>query len=185
MKHTFRVNAGRWLVVGGLCLLAGISSIGSVSAAGLTDDEIDWLTYMREEEKLARDVYIFLNAKWQSPVLNNISQSEQAHMEAVKTLLDKYRVPDPAKSTAQGIFVNPHLQQLYNELIQQGSASLVEALRVGVLIEGTDIDDLNAAIASASHKDIKTVYSNLLQGSLNHLDAFCSNLEMKEISCEP
>lgn len=185
MKNTFRVNAGRWLVVAGLCLLTGISSIGSVSAAGLTDDEIEWLTYMREEEKLARDVYIFLYAKWQAPVFNNISRSEQAHMDAVKTLLDRYRVPDPAKSTAQGIFVNPYLQQLYDELIRRGSASMVEALKVGVLIEETDIVDLNDAIASATHKDLKTVYGNLLQGSLNHLDAFCSNLEMKGISCEP
>jgi len=185
MKHTFRVNAGRWLVIAGLCLLAGISSIGSVSAAGLTDDEIYWLTYMREEEKLARDVYIFLYAKWQSRVFNNISRSEQAHMDAVKTLLDRYRIPDPAKSTAKGVFTNSDLQELYEELIKRGSTSLVEALHVCVLIEETDIDDLTAAIASARHKDIKAVYSNLLQGSLNHFDAFCSNLEMKGASCKP
>ena len=148
MKNRFRVNAGRWLVVAGLCLLVGISSIGSASAAGLTDDETEWLTYMREEEKLARDVYIFLYAKWQSPVFNNISRSEQAHMDAVKTLLDRYRVPDPAKSTAQGIFANPDLQKLYDNLIRQASVSLVEALKVGVFIEETDIDDLTVAIDS-------------------------------------
>jgi hypothetical protein len=185
MKNTFRVNAGRWLVVAGLCLAAGISSIGSVSAAGLTPDEIYWLTYIREEEKLARDVYIFLYAKWQSSIFTNISQSEQAHMDAVKTLLDRYRIPDPAKSTAQGVFTNPDLQELYDKLIEQGSASLVEALKVGVVIEETDIDDLTVAIDSTNHKDIKTVYRNLLQGSFNHLDAFCSNPEMKGVSCEP
>ena len=168
-----------------MAISESITSAGSALAAGLTDDEIYWLTYMREEEKLARDVYIFLYAKWQSLVFNNISRSEQAHMDSVRTLLERYRIPDPAKATAQGVFANSDLQELHDKLIEQGSASLVEALKVGVFVEETDIDDLTVAIASAKHKDIKTVYSNLLQGSLNHLDAFCSNLEMKGASCEP
>ncbi|MDD1697609.1 MAG: DUF2202 domain-containing protein, partial [Methanoregula sp.] len=61
-------------------------------------------------------------------------------------------------------------------LIRQGSISKVEAFNVGVIIEETDIDDLNQGIATTSHNDIRNVYSNLLQGSLNHLDAFKSSL---------
>jgi hypothetical protein len=106
-------------------------------------------------------------------------------MDAVKTLLARYGIPDPADGNAQGEFANPKLQKLYDNLIWQASVSLVEALKVGVFIEETDIEDLTEAILSAEHKDIKTVYRNLLQGSLNHLDAFCSNLEVRGISCEP
>jgi len=179
MKHALKA-----LVVGGLLVLVGITSVGSVQAAGLTDDEVYWLTYMREEEKLARDAYFFLYARWQSRIFNNISRSEQTHMDAIKTLLDRYGVPGPAKDNTPGEFTNPELQALYDKLIQQGSASLVEALKVGVFIEETDIDDLTEGIASTKHKDIRTVYSNLLQGSLNHLEAFCSNLEMQGIPCE-
>ena len=83
---------------------------------------------------------------------------------------------DPAADNGIGEFTNPDLQQLYDDLIQQGSISRAEALKVGVIIEKTDIDDLNEAIATAEHNDIKTVYRNLLQGSLNHLDAFESSL---------
>jgi len=131
---------------------------------------------MREEEKLARDVYLFLYDKWHSRIFKNISVSEQTHMDAIKTLLDRYGIPDPAANKGPGEFTNSQLQALYDELIQDGSGSLVDALEVGVFIEETDIEDLNAGIASSTHKDIITVFSNLLSGSLNHLSAFNSNL---------
>ena len=151
-------------------------SAASVQVTPLTDEEVQWLTYMREEEKLARDVYLTLNDEWNMRIFSNIAASEQQHMDAVKTLLVRYGIPDPAAGTDQGEFRNTTLQELYDQLIQQGSISKVEALKVGVIVEETDIDDLNAAIATTTHKDIKTVYSNLLEGSLNHLDAFESQL---------
>lgn len=98
-------------------------------------------------------------------------------MDSVKTLLDRYGLLDPAIGKAQGEFTDPDLQKLHDDLIAQGSESHVEALKAGVLIEKTDINDLNTAMAATTHKDIKTVFGNLLQGSLNHLDAFESQLE--------
>jgi hypothetical protein len=185
MKGRFKVNARKWLVVGGLLLLMSITSVGLVQAVELTDTEKSWLTYMREEEKLARDVYIFMYEKWGSQIFSNISVSEQSHMDAIKTLLDRYGIPDPAAGKGPGVFTNQDLQDLYNALIEDGSVSLVEALEVGVVIEETDIDDLNAGIASTKRKDIRTVYNNLLQGSLNHLKAFVSNLAMQGVIYEP
>ena len=185
MKDRFKVKARSWFVIVGLLLLMSITSVGYVQAAGLTDDEKDWLTYIREEEKLARDVYLFLCDKWDSRIFNNISGSEQTHMDAIKTLLIRYGIPDPAAGNGEGEFTNLDLQALYDKLIQQGSVSLVEALKVGVFIEETDIDDLDAGIASTTHKDIKTVYSNLRQGSLNHLKAFVSNLARHGVTYEP
>jgi len=57
----------------------------------------DWLTYIREEEKLARDVYLYLYDMWGSSIFDNISVSEQAHMDAIKTLIDRYGLDDPAE----------------------------------------------------------------------------------------
>jgi hypothetical protein len=176
MKHTFKVISEKWLVVCGILMLMSITSIGNVMAVDLTDDEKNWLTYMREEEKVARDVYYFLYDKWGSRIFENISVSEQTHMDAIKTLLVRYGLSDPAESNEIGIFTNEQLQELYTKLIAQGSLSIVEALEVGVLIEETDIDDLNAALLLTNRKDIKNVYNNLLQGSKNHLKAFVSNL---------
>lgn len=155
---------------------AATISVSAVQTLALTDDETHWLTYMREEEKVARDVYLSLNDTWNLRICKNIASSEQTHMDAIKKLLDTYSIPDPAAGKGIGEFTNPDLQKLYNDLILQGSISKVEALKVGVIIEETDIEDLNEAIAASQHNDIKTVYSNLLQGSLNHLDAFESQL---------
>jgi hypothetical protein len=131
---------------------------------------------MREEEKVARDVYLRMYDNYKAPVFKNIAISEQRHMDAIKKLLDTYSVPDPAAGKGIGEFTNPDLQKLYDDLIVQGSISKVEAFKVGVIIEETDIDDLNKAIAAARHDDIITVYNNLLLGSCNHLDAFESQL---------
>jgi hypothetical protein len=150
--------------------------VSSVQTVALTDDETDWLTYMREEEKVARDVYLYLNETWNVRTFKNIAASEQTHMDAIKVLLDRYTIPDPAAGKGRGEFTNPDLQKLYDNLVRQGSSSKVEALQVGVIIEETDIDDLTEGIATTRHNDIRTVYSNLLQGSLNHLDAFESGL---------
>lgn len=158
----------------------GLPEINTVAATAkvnnLTADEEYWLTYMREEEKLARDVYLYLNDIWQLRSFDNISRSEQKHMDSVKSLLDSYGIADPAADKEKGEFTNPDLQALYNELIEQGSISLIEAIKVGILIEETDIDDLKEAISLTNNDDIKTVYSNLLRGSQNHLKAFTSNL---------
>ncbi|HPA08393.1 MAG TPA: DUF2202 domain-containing protein [Methanoregulaceae archaeon] len=159
-----------WLF-GGSTVVAGTGQ-----ATPLTDDEKYWMTYMREEEKLARDVYLSLGARWNLPLFTNIAQSEQVHMDSVKTLLDRYGIPDPAAGKAQGAFTDPALQDLYDDLIAQGSASPVEALKAGVIVEETDIADLNKALATTEKNDIRTVYNNLLQGSMNHLNAFQSNL---------
>jgi hypothetical protein len=181
MDHTFKVSARNWLVVGGLLLLMSVTSIASAQVVGLTETEKYWLTYMREEEKLARDVYLFLSDQWGAQIFDNISLSEQKHMDAIKTLLDRYAISDPAAEKSQGEFANPDIQDLYNELTRQGGVSLIEALKVGVFIEETDIDDLNNAIASTGRKAIRTVYGNLLQGSLNHFKAFVSNLAFQGV----
>lgn len=176
MKGRFKVKSGRWFVAAGFLLLVSLTSVGFVHAAGLSDAETYWLTHMREEEKLARDVYLFLYDTWQSRIFKNIAASEQTHMDAIKTLLDRYGLPDPAEGKGRGEFTDPYFQGLYTDLTQGGSVSLVDAFEVGVFIEETDIDDLNAAIRASTHKDLITVFSNLLKGSLNHLKAFNSTL---------
>ncbi len=177
MKHSLKIDSGKWLVIGTLILLMTITSIGNVSAATLTDADAASLKFMREEEKLARDVYSALYEKWKLPLFSNIAKSEQTHMNAIKTLLDRYNIPDSASSEA-GKFNDPSLAALYTDLIEKGNLSLINALEVGETIEEADIDDLVNEINSTGLRDIKRVYSNLMQGSLSHLKAFVSNLAL-------
>lgn len=140
--------------------------------------EAEGLTYMREEEKLARDVYSRLFAKWGLQIFGNIARSEQRHFDALKVLLDRYELPDPAANSALGVFSDPRLGTLYADLVALGETSLAAALGVGATIEDLDIRDLNAALAATDNEDFKMVYGNLLAGSENHIRAFVGQLQL-------
>jgi hypothetical protein len=74
---------------------------------------------MREEEKLARDVNEFLNAKWNSNPFGNIRLSEQTHMDRMKTLITTYKLKDPVDSNKDkpGVFTNVLLREYYTQLV--------------------------------------------------------------------
>jgi len=142
-----------------------------VDTGVLTEAEVEGLLFMREEEKLAGDVYRYFYEMWGSAVFQNIAASEDTHTDAVLTLLNQYGIADPAVSEA-GVFSNPDLQALYDQLIAQGSQSLQDALLVGAAIEEIDILDLEERMAQTDEADIQLVYQNLTQGSESHLRAF-------------
>jgi hypothetical protein len=148
----------------------------AASDTEMTAEEAADLQFMREEEKLARDVYLALDAIWDQQVFTSIARSEQRHMDAVARLLDRYGIEDRAAMTARGEFENAGLQGLYDELIARGPTSLEEALRVGVLIEEADIADLVDAIAGTDLAAVRRVYERLLAASESHLRAFDRNL---------
>jgi hypothetical protein len=144
--------------------------------SALTEKEKYWLTFLREEEKMARDVYQYLGNKWDSQFLKDLVESEQRHMDALEPLLHNHGIPDPVAGNGPGVFANSDLQKLYNELTVQGSVSLVEALKAGVHIEEKDIADLKEGIATANQEDLKIAYGNLSRGSTIHLTGFQSQL---------
>lgn len=142
-----------------------------------TELEAHELRFMREEEKLARDVYRALYEKWNLSVFDRIARSEEAHFTAVGRLLTRYGIDDPARNDVPGVFQNAELSALYAELMAKGMTSAKDALEVGLAIEKADIEDLEKALANTTKLDIKRVYSNLLSASLDHLEAFETNLE--------
>lgn len=152
------------------------AALPAADPAGLTQAEIDALLFMREEEKLAHDVYVALYEQWGLTQFNSIAASEQAHTDAVKALLDRYGVVDTT-ATEPGVFVNTELQALYNDLVARGSGSAAEALSVGALIEEVDIADLDERIAQTDQADILAVFANLRSGSESHLRAFVRGYE--------
>lgn len=153
-------------------MLSGLIS----SASALTVPEASAILFMKQEEKLARDVYKTLYVQWGAAIFANIAASEQNHMNAIDGLISRYRLKDTTPA-AVGEFTYEELQTLYNALIEKGGESLTDALEVGVLIEETDIEDLRAALLTARERPIRNVFGNLLDGSLNHLAAFRSWLK--------
>ncbi len=150
----------------------------------LTEDENFGLAYMREEEKLARDVYISLFETYDIKAFDNISKSEQRHMDDILTLLEKYNIADPSL-TGEGQFSNATLQKLYDDLIEQGSDSEIAALIVGATIEDLDIKDLEEFEEQTTNPDIISVYESLMCGSRNHLRSFISQLDTYGVTYTP
>ncbi len=164
------------------CSLASI--IQSLPYSTPDEAETTDLMYMREEEKLARDVYYAMDDLWGLRVFRNIAQAEQKHMDATLAVLNKYGLDDPAHKKI-GRFNNPDLQALYDQLIDQGGNSLVDALLVGATIEDVDIMDLHNAMDRADNADILTVYQNLTKGSRNHMRAFNDLLVANDVTYTP
>ena len=149
-------------VTGGTCLF------------DLSPEEEDGLIHMRLEEKVARDVYIFLGNFYNRQLFTNISESEQIHMDKMLALLIRYNIEDPASSEV-GVFYQPEFQQLYDAYILQGQTSFTEALLVGQAIEELDISDLELQLTFVDNPDIVNVYTNLLAASQSHLAKFLNH----------
>jgi hypothetical protein len=156
----------------------------SVAADSSQNDSNASLIYMREEEKLAHDVYVKMFELWGQPVFEHIAKSETVHTNAIKGLLDYFGIADPALP-GEGEFSNPDLQNLYNQLVDAGSVSLVEALKVGATIEEVDIVDLDKAMQNTTTDTILTVYQRLRMGSTHHLKAFVLQLSRQGVDYQP
>ena len=166
----------------GPCLEAAIADIETDE---LTADEAAGILYMREEEKLARDVYDRLGELWGMPIFLNIARSEETHMDAMLVLIDRYDLSDPVGDGVPGVFQDPTLQSLYDDLVETGTTSLEDAFRVGALIEELDIADLEEHLARTDNIDVRIVYQNLMKGSRNHLRSFYNQLDRSGVDYEP
>lgn len=161
---------------GNISIAALQAQITSLPKEPLNSAELTSLIFMREEEKLARDVYITLYNKWGVNIFTNISASEQTHMDALLMLLNKYSLTDPVGANAVGVFSNTTLQNLYAQLVTQGNISILDAYKVGATIEDLDIFDLKTALIDIDNQDIRLVYDMLTKGSRNHLRSFYKNI---------
>jgi hypothetical protein len=150
----------------------------------LSEEEITNLEFLREEEKLARDVYSFSFEKYGEIIFNNISQSEQQHMDQVLKLLNTYQISDPA-STEIGVFNNAELQNLYDNLTAKSALSLADALIVGATIEDLDIKDIADYELITNKLDILSVLGGLKCGSRNHLRNYANQLEIINVNYVP
>lgn len=182
------------LVLPTLLALAALSPRGLTQSNGKVKAYIDTLprqalsaaetadlVLMRQEEKLARDVYTVLYGYWKLPAFDNIAQSEQAHMDLTKFLLDRYALPDPNPSDAIGVFRDAQFTQLFQVLVLFGIQSQDHALVVGAFIEDLDIADLDGALQRSDNRDLDVLYQNLQLGSRNHLRSFYSLLTKRQL----
>ncbi len=192
-------------IIGTVMLLAIVTTIPLVFAfkvnktVTLDTGEETHLIFMREEEKLARDVYTTLGDKFpQYTVFANIVPSEQKHTDTMLKKLDQYGIPDPSTDDTVGFFTGAdygaYFTATYGNLVAQGSTPLT-ALYVGAFIEELDMHDIvdcpviivesdngieegECGMAYTDEKALIKSYGNLLDGSMSHLRAFVRNIEL-------
>ena len=150
----------------------------------LTLQEKEDLQFLKEEEKLARDVYSYAFDLYAYKVFENISKSEQMHMDRVTEILNTYQIED-LSLPERGKYSNTDLQKLYNDLTDLCDKSLEYALRAGATIEDLDINDIEDFMEDTDLQDVMNMYLSLSCGSRNHMRAFTNNLTTLGIEYVP
>lgn len=178
---------------------------GNDGSAGLDVAEETHLVFMREEEKLARDVYLTLAEAYPNQgVFQNIGEgSEQTHTDAIRDKLEVYGITDPNPETDNlptsigvytGALFGEYFTAKYNELVERGRRSELDALYVGALIEEIDMHDIvrcpkvivemdngieedGCGLVYTDERALQNTYRSLVDGSENHLRAFVGQIE--------
>lgn len=190
-------------------VLAKGGRMAAVNADTTTDDyavvvldynEQTHLAFMREEEKLARDVYMKLGAMYPDhPIFGKIDDSEQRHTDAVRAMIEKYGLEDPSTNDNVGVYTGDdygwYFTEKYHQLIERASISELDALYVGAFIEELDMMDIrqcpqvivetdngindvaDCGQVYTDNADVVNLYASLLDGSDSHLEAYVMNIE--------
>lgn len=168
----------------------------------LDNTEASHLTFMREEEKLARDVYLTFAGMYpdQSVFANIATKSEQTHTDTMRDKIEQFNLIDPNPITNDlpesiGLFSGYewgwYFMEKFSQLVAKGSNSELDALYVGAFIEELDMNDIAicpAVMVKAGYPDscglnytderaLKLSYSSLIEGSENHLRAYVGQIE--------
>ena len=173
-----------------------IDTINSTAAGELSEEQKSALAFMWNEEKLAKDIYLALYKLYPNQTLYNIpTKSEATHQNMVQELLKKYDLnifaddfsggydANALASVAEGEFIIEDIKTLYDNLYSIGKNSEIDALKVGCMVEVTDINDLNERLEIANgNDDMTSVFTNLRDGSYNHYWAFDSALKTLGVS---
>jgi len=165
----------------------------------LTQELKDSITYMYNEEKLAREIYLNINEKQPLNQLYNIAtKSEIKHEKAVDDLAVKYDLnitlyPDTQEpydkkaisKYGSGEFSVVAIQELYDMLYDKGIQSEKDALEVGCMVEVTDIVDLDKYMKQAKDSkalDVVAIFDFLREGSYKHYWAFDKGLKKSGVN---
>jgi hypothetical protein len=156
----------------------------AIGVAALSTHEKEGLSFIWEEEKMARDLYTSLYEKDKLSIFSDLARSEQSHMDQARAIIDKYALTIPEKDE-QGVFQNKTLQKIHDELLAKGLSSDQEALNAAATFEEISIMDLEKELNATHAKDVMAMYQGLLAGSQKHLRSYVTELKDRGINYDP
>ena len=184
-------------------LPASVESALNSEKSTLSEELANTISYMGNEERLAYDIYNRLYTEWGTKQFTNIAtKSEYKHITTVQKLVQKYKMSDdtnftnidlpalgymntPIEDMKAGTYDIAKIQRLYDDLVSLGVASEIDGLKVGCMVEVTDIDDLDKYLKMAKESnatDVEEVFNFLRDGSYNHYWAFDKGLTKKGVT---
>jgi hypothetical protein len=146
--------------------------LGGASTGTLTEAQEQMLAEQAELEKMAHDLYVELGDQTGDHRFSRIAASETRHLQAVRTLLDRYGLDDPTEGYAAGEFASETVSKKYAAYLAEGSESQEAALEVGRTHEAEDVEALRKAADAVDAPDVKRVLEHLAVSSEMHLSAF-------------
>ncbi len=136
----------------------------------LTADEIEFLFAIREDEKVAKDLYTAFAGQYPTAIqFSRIAAAEATHIAAVETVLGYYEITYPALG-APGIFADAARQAQYDGLLAKAT-TLQAALEAMTTLEEENIAAYKAVEANITNANLKLIVSNMIKASSNHLKA--------------
>ena len=139
----------------------------------LTQDQIDDLEDLYEEEKLRKDVYSTFDDIWDSDILEELEKSAEDSMDEIEDIFDEYDLDLPVLSDEAGVFEDEELEDIYDSIIEDGENSLEDALDSSLDLENGDVDSLEDLLKGDDvPDDIEELYSDLLKDSKDSIKIF-------------
>jgi hypothetical protein len=168
----------------GILTLSSVNEAVPAASNALTAREVEGILFIREEEKVARDLYQAFYDEFNLTVFSDLARSEQSHMDSIKIAVDKYGLEDPVIEE-QGVFTNQTLKQMYEQLLASGKQSEEDALKASATFEEISIIDLEKELNVTKSEDVRLIYEGLLAGSRKHLRSYVRDLQELGVSYVP
>ena len=105
-------------------------------------------------------------------------------LNCVKNILERYEIKYSANDE-MGVFESTTLKGIYDNLLDKGSKTMIDALIVGATVEDLDINDLNNLIKETDNVELLNLYNNLRSGSIKHLNSFIKQIEKNNSKYTP
>lgn len=150
----------------------------------LTADEIEFLFAMREDEKVAIDLYTAFATQYPTATqFSRIAAAEATHIAVAETVLGYYEVTYPALGAA-GVFADAERQAQYQELLAKAT-TLQAAFEAMATLEEENIAAYKAVEANITNANLKLIVSNMIKASSNHLKAAVRQLTALGVTYTP
>lgn len=158
--------------------------IGDMPREELSEQEVEDIRYMRQEESLANDVYDRFYEEYGVRAFGNIKFSEQTHADVFEDLIEKYGLEDSYNESTNS-FESQEVIDLRDKLVERGMEGEIEALKVAAEIEDQNVAHLREKLNNAENEGLQEIYSDLLKDSKRHLTAFDRQLDMRDVEYTP